>query len=66
MCGFGFGSQYLNTNATRDNLRGRYLDPARFTRIKEYAQRRWDRTQNLRHSRRWYGIIESVESRRPY
>lgn len=42
-----------------------YKNIARLERIRQYAQKRWERTQNLRHSRRWLGIIESVDSRRP-
>lgn len=48
----------------RDYIRGRYAHPERFDKIQRFAQKRWEHTKNLRHSRRWYGVIESVETRR--
>lgn len=55
----------MPVNRRRDTIRGRIEHPERFDKIKQYAQKRWDRSRNLRHSRRWLGVIESIDQRKP-
>jgi hypothetical protein len=63
MCVINHAQADFNMNYLRDMNRGRGWE--RFDKIKRYAQRRWKQTQNLRHSRRWIGILESIEKRKP-
>ncbi len=61
MCGL----YSCDTKFNQWNKQWRHTDPVRLNRIKQYAKKRWWNTKNLRHSRRWLGIIESVDSRNP-
>jgi hypothetical protein len=64
MCGVLFA--IYNTDLVNDLRRGRSCDYERFRRLRDYAERRWRKTHDLRYAAKWLQVIKAIEHRSPH